>query len=51
VVALGKGVVAWKKGVAVDSKNNDGLTALMVAAQYGQVGAMRVLLEAGCGHA
>jgi len=34
-------------GAAVDSKNKDAMPALMVAAQYGQVGAMRVLLEAG----
>jgi len=34
-------------GAAVDSRNNNAMTALMVAAKYGQVGAVRVLLEAG----
>jgi len=34
-------------GAAVDSKNNDAMTALMVAAWQGQVEAMRVLLAAG----
>jgi len=31
----------------VDSKDTQGVTALMVAAKCGQVGVMRVLLEAG----